>query len=71
MSLLLELTGWHCAGHEDEEDGVEEGNVLVELEVSLGLCFWCSAIAARMLMMCMWKYIDLGRKEGKTVSECF
>ena len=68
LSLLLEWTGWHSAEHEDERGEEVEEKVLVEAEGSLGLCFWCRAIAARMLMMCTWKYIDLGKKGGK--SEC-
>lgn len=52
LSLLLEWIGWHCAGHEDEKEEEEEGNVWVVAEVSLGLCFWCRVIAARMLTMC-------------------
>lgn len=64
FSLLLEWTGWHCAGHEEEEGG----KVLLVAEVSLGFRFGCSVIAARMLMMCTWKYIDLGEKEGNHIA---
>ena len=66
LSLLLEWTGWHWVEHGDEKEAEEK--VLVAAEGSLGLCFWCRAIAARMLMMCTWKYMDLGKKGGKT--EC-
>lgn len=38
---------------------------MVVAEGSLGLCFRWRANAARMLMMCTWKYIDLGKKKEK------
>ena len=54
----------HEAGTEEEEE--TGGSDLVVAEGSLGLCFRLRAIAARMLMMCTWKYIDLGGGGGKT-----
>lgn len=67
LSLLLECTGWHWAEREGEREEAEE-RVLAEAQGSLALCVRRRAIAARMLMMCMWKYIDLRERGGD--AEC-
>lgn len=64
MPLLLERSGWHCTGLTDESEEEEE------VRVSLLLCLGCSATAARMLMTCTWKYMDLERT-GKSVTGRF
>lgn len=37
---------------------------------SLGLCLRCRATAARMLIMCTWKYMDLGGKNRVELLLC-